>query len=111
MRGDRGSSKIGPATLAVIGLATCCGVKLALLASAGALTAGAIGRSLALEGLGALVLVAALVVVARRRTKANAACPRATDSATATPRAITGSPMGADEEANQHADDPVTKGR
>ena len=111
MRDERGSSRIGPATLAIIGLATCCGVKLALLASAGALTAGAIGRSVAVEGLGALVLVAALVVIARRRTKANAACPHATDSATETPHAITSSSMVVDEEANEHADDPVTKGR
>lgn len=111
MRDDRGSSRIGPATLAVIGLATCCGVKLALLASSGVLTAGAIARSVAVVGLGALVLVAALVVVARRRTKANAACPRVTDSARETPHAITSSSMGVDEEANQHADDPVIKGR
>ena len=112
MRDDRGSSKIGPATVAVIGLVTCCGVKLVVLASAGVLTAGAIGRSVAVVGLGALVLVAALVVLARRRTKAKAACPRATNAATETPlQVITSSSIGPDEEASQHADDPVTEGR
>jgi hypothetical protein len=110
MRDDPGSSKIGPTTWAAIGLATCCGVKLALLASAGALTAGALGRSVALIGLGALVLVAALVAVARRRTTANAACPRGTHSGRGTPH-VTSRLVDAEDEADESVGSPLNKGR
>lgn len=70
------SPRVKAGTLAVAALATCCGVKLALLAAAGALTAGVLGRSVAVFGLGALALVGVFFAIGRRRIKGDACAPQ-----------------------------------
>lgn len=74
MAGTPNPPKVKAGTLAVAALAACCGVKLALLAAAGALTAGVLGRSVAVFGLGALALVGVFFAIGRRRVKGEAGC-------------------------------------